>query len=102
MIVTGLDLKVLRRLAGEGLDVISRVPGAADSGIEQEADQAQLRLGVHRQEVARYGINVKDVQEWPDRIRKVTAGEVKAVAARYLVFDHSTTGYLLPQQQAGN
>ncbi|MDX8482395.1 pitrilysin family protein [Mesorhizobium sp. VK24D] len=48
------------------------------------------------------GGNVKDVQEWPDRIRKVTAGEVKAAAARYLVLDRSTTGYLLPQQQAGN
>ncbi|WP_430682400.1 M16 family metallopeptidase [Mesorhizobium australafricanum] len=48
------------------------------------------------------GGNVKDVQEWPDRIRKVTAEEVKAAAARYLVLDHSTTGYLLPQQQAGN
>ncbi|CDX53245.1 hypothetical protein MPL3365_170341 [Mesorhizobium plurifarium] len=24
------------------------------------------------------------------------------MAARYLVLDHSTTGYLLPQQQAGN
>ncbi|MET3522769.1 M16 family metallopeptidase [Mesorhizobium abyssinicae] len=46
--------------------------------------------------------NVQDVLEWPDRIRKVTADEVKAVAARYLVLDHSTTGYLLPQQQAGN
>lgn len=48
------------------------------------------------------GGNVKDVLEWPDRIRKVTADEVKAVAARYLVLDHSTTGYLLPQRQAGN
>lgn len=48
------------------------------------------------------GGNVRDVQEWPDRIRKVTADEVKAVAARYLVLDHSTTGYLLPQTQAGN
>jgi zinc protease len=48
------------------------------------------------------GGNVKDVQEWPDRIRKVTADQVKAAAARYLVLDHSTTGYLLPQQQAGN
>ncbi|TGQ52121.1 insulinase family protein [Mesorhizobium sp. M1C.F.Ca.ET.193.01.1.1] len=47
------------------------------------------------------GGNVKDVEEWPDRIRKVTAAEVKA-AARYLVLDRSTTGYLLPQQQAGN
>ncbi|TIN53130.1 MAG: insulinase family protein, partial [Mesorhizobium sp.] len=48
------------------------------------------------------GGNVKDVEEWPDRIRKVTAAEVKAAAARYLVLDRSTTGYLLPQQQAGN
>ncbi|MBW8909344.1 MAG: insulinase family protein [Mesorhizobium sp.] len=47
------------------------------------------------------GGNVKDVLEWPDRIRKVTAAEVKA-AARYLVLDRSTTGYLLPQQQAEN
>lgn len=48
------------------------------------------------------GGKVKDIEEWPDRIRKVTADEVKAVAVRYLVLDHSTTGYLLPQQQAGN
>ncbi|MBA1143289.1 M16 family metallopeptidase [Mesorhizobium neociceri] len=48
------------------------------------------------------GGNVRDVEEWPDRIRKVTADEIKAVAARYLLLDRSTTGYLLPQQQAGN
>ncbi|UDL91320.1 insulinase family protein [Mesorhizobium sp. PAMC28654] len=48
------------------------------------------------------GGNVQDVQQWPDRIRKVTADEVKAVAVRYLILDHSTTGYLLPQTQAGN
>ncbi|WP_292236709.1 pitrilysin family protein, partial [Mesorhizobium sp.] len=29
------------------------------------------------------GGNVKDVEEWPDRIRKVTADQVKQVAARY-------------------
>ncbi len=46
--------------------------------------------------------NVQDVQQWPDRIRKVTADEVKAAATRYLVLARSTSGYLLPQQQAGN
>ncbi|RUX98312.1 insulinase family protein, partial [Mesorhizobium sp. M7A.F.Ca.CA.004.04.1.1] len=45
---------------------------------------------------------VQDVQQWTDRIRKVTTDEVKAVAAHYLVLARSTTGYLLPQQQAGN
>lgn len=48
------------------------------------------------------GGNVRDIEEWPDRIRKVTADEIRAVAARYLLLDRSTTGYLLPQQQAGN
>ncbi|MER8766513.1 MULTISPECIES: pitrilysin family protein [unclassified Mesorhizobium] len=48
------------------------------------------------------GGNVQDVQQWPDRIRKVTADQVKEVAARYLNLDHATTGYLLPETQAGN
>jgi zinc protease len=48
------------------------------------------------------GGNVQDILEWPDRIRKVTADEVRDVAARYLGLDHSTTGYLLPQIQAEN
>ena len=39
------------------------MPGAADTGIEQEEDQAQLRLELDRQAIARYGINVRDVQD---------------------------------------
>lgn len=54
---------MLRRLAGETLDVIRSVPGAADTSIEQEADQAQLRLAVDRAVLARYGLNITDVQE---------------------------------------
>jgi cobalt-zinc-cadmium resistance protein CzcA len=39
------------------------VPGAADTAIEQESDQTQLRISVDRQAIARYGINVSDVQD---------------------------------------
>ncbi len=46
------------------------------------------------------GGSVHDVEEWPERIRKVTADEVEAVAARYLGMDRATTGYLLPPAQA--
>ncbi|TIN58974.1 MAG: insulinase family protein, partial [Mesorhizobium sp.] len=45
------------------------------------------------------GGTVKDVEERPNRIRKVTPEQIKAVAARYLAFDRSTTGYLLPKTQ---
>ncbi len=63
VIITGPDLKVLRRLGGEALDVLKTVPGAADTGIEQEDDQAQLRIRIDRQAVARFGLNVRDVQD---------------------------------------
>ena len=63
VIIAGPDLGELRRLAGQTLDVLRQVRGAADTGIEQEEDQAQLRIRVDREAVARYGINVRDVEE---------------------------------------
>lgn len=48
------------------------------------------------------GGTVQDLQEWPDRIAKVTPEQVKAAAARYLLPSRSTTGYLLPQAKGGN
>ena len=46
--------------------MLRRIPGAADTSIEQEGDQAQLRIVIDRLQVARYGINVSDVQDVVD------------------------------------
>jgi len=43
--------------------MIRTVPGAADSALEQEADQAQLRILIKRPQVARFGINVEEIQQ---------------------------------------
>ncbi|MBZ9852469.1 insulinase family protein [Mesorhizobium sp. CA13] len=64
-------------------------------------DKQDSMANIYGAELATGG-NVQDIEQWPERIRKITAGEIKAVAARYLVLAHATTGYLLPQQQAGN
>ena len=48
------------------------------------------------------GATVKDVAAWPDRIKAVTADQVKAVAAKYLNPDHSVAGYLLPPAPVQN
>jgi len=61
VIITGSDLTELRRLAARTLVIIRAVPGAADTAIEQESDQAQLRILIDRQKLARYGINVEDI-----------------------------------------
>jgi cobalt-zinc-cadmium resistance protein CzcA len=63
VIITGPDLQELRQLGRQTLAVLKTVPGAADTGIEQEEDQAQLRIRIDRQAVARYGLNVRDVQD---------------------------------------
>lgn len=63
VIISGGDLKKLRELARRALALMRQVSGAADASIEQEDEQAQLRIRVKRDEVARYGINVSDVQD---------------------------------------
>jgi len=63
VILSGPDLGILRAKARQVLEVMREIPGAADTAIEQEADQAQVRIVVDRQELARHGINVKDVQD---------------------------------------
>lgn len=63
VILRGRDLAVLRPLAERTLALIRQVPGAADTGIEQEPEQPQVRISISRQAVARYGINVQDVQD---------------------------------------
>ena len=63
VILSGPDLSELRRLAAQTLDIVKQVPGAADYAIEQEADQAQLRISLDRQQLARYGLNVDDIQQ---------------------------------------
>lgn len=61
VIVRGSDLVELRKLAEQTLDVIRKVPGAADSSIEQESDQPGLRIQIDRARISRYGLNVDDL-----------------------------------------
>src|SRR5215831_4255897 len=63
VIISGPDLRRLRDLADQSLTVLRSVPGAADTFLEQEGEQAQLRIAIDRKSVARYGLNVHDVQD---------------------------------------
>jgi cobalt-zinc-cadmium resistance protein CzcA len=63
VIISGYDLRRLRESANQTLGLLRQIRGAADTSIEQEDEQAQLRASINRGEVARYGINVSDVQD---------------------------------------
>lgn len=48
------------------------------------------------------GSSVQDIAEWPGRIKKVTAQQIQAVAAKYLKTDTSVASYLLPPAKVQN
>lgn len=43
------------------------------------------------------GQTIKDIQEWPDRIKAVKVQDIQDVAKRYLVDSRSVTSYLMPE-----
>jgi cobalt-zinc-cadmium resistance protein CzcA len=68
----GDDLDTLKAKAEEIAAVVRTVRGAADVQVDQVAGTPQLLIRIDRQAIARYGINVSDVQEV---IRAAIGGE---------------------------
>jgi len=68
----GDDLDILKEKAAEISRIIQDVPGAADVQPDQISGMPQLLIRVDRQAIARYGINVEDVQT---TIRAAVGGE---------------------------
>lgn len=59
----GDDLDRLREKADEIAKIMSTVKGTADLRVEQVSGQPYLHIEIDRQAIARYGINVSDVQD---------------------------------------
>lgn len=73
-LLSGVKAQLAIQLFGDDLDqlvakadqiqrVVSAIPGAADVQTEQVTGQPQLQIRIDRAAIARYGINVEDVQE---------------------------------------
>jgi len=59
----GEDLRVLEEKADEIVSVMRRIPGIEDLGLFRVLGQPNLNLVVDRQQAARFGINVGDIQD---------------------------------------
>jgi cobalt-zinc-cadmium resistance protein CzcA len=61
--VFGDDLAELKRISEEVARITSTVPGAIDLRVERLSGQQTLTIEIDRQSIARYGINVSDVND---------------------------------------
>jgi heavy metal efflux system protein len=59
----GDDMELLAQHGAEIARVVSAVPGAADVSVETTEGLPVLEINIRRDEIARYGINVADVQQ---------------------------------------
>lgn len=71
--IFGPDLEVLKRFADRVAPAMQAVEGAVDVKVEQISGMNQLNLIIDRNAVARYGINVADVNE---AIETAVAGKI--------------------------
>lgn len=70
--IFGADMDTLKEKAAEIEAVIREIPGAADVQKDQVTGTPQLLIRIDRQAIARYGVNVEDVQ---GVIRTAVGGE---------------------------
>ena len=63
IVLFGDDLTQLVESGEQIQRVVSAIPGAADVQTEQVGGQPQLQIRINRDAIARYGVNVDDVQE---------------------------------------
>lgn len=61
--IFGEDLDVLREEADKAARILSKVDGAADVNVEKVSGLAYLEIEADRAQLARYGINVADLNE---------------------------------------
>jgi cobalt-zinc-cadmium resistance protein CzcA len=60
--IFGDDLDVLKQRAEAVARVLGKVPGATDINVEKVSGLAYLQIEIDRDKIARYGINVADIQ----------------------------------------
>lgn len=72
----GEDMDVLYKTALEAAKYVEKVPGASDVLVEQTMGLPQLLVNYDRSKIARYGIDIKELN---DIIRTAYAGEVAGV-----------------------
>ncbi|HOQ44993.1 MAG TPA: CusA/CzcA family heavy metal efflux RND transporter [Bryobacteraceae bacterium] len=61
--IFGDDLELMREKAEQVARILSGVPGAADTRVQQVSGLPVLQIKIDRDKIARYGINVSDVQQ---------------------------------------
>ncbi len=85
--IYGEDFDVLKEKSRNIKDVLDSLRGAADVQVEQFTGQNHIRIALQRDRIARYGINISDIQETiMAAVGGLTVGEVYEGQKKFTIF----------------
>ncbi len=85
--IYGEDFSVLQEKSTQIKDIISTIKGATDVQIEQFTGQNQLQIILNRENIARYGVHIEDVQETVEAaLGGVTLGQIYEGNRKFDIF----------------
>ena len=83
----GEDFDVLRDVSGQIEEVLHETPGAVDVQVEQFTGQNQIQIRLHRDAIARYGLDVGTIQETIEAaVGGIVVGKVYEEQRRFDIF----------------
>jgi cobalt-zinc-cadmium resistance protein CzcA len=85
--VYGRDFDILKEKSIEIKDIISEIKGAANIQVEQFTGQNHIQVVLSREQIARYGINISDIQDTiKAAVGGITVGQVFEGQRRFDIF----------------
>ena len=83
----GEDFDILKDKATQIKDQLATVTGASDVQVEQFTGQNHIQIVLDRSQIARYGVNIQDVQETIEAaVGGITLGQVYEEQKRFDIF----------------
>lgn len=85
--VYGRDFDILKEKSIEIKDTVSEIKGAANVQVEQFTGQNHIQIVLSREQIARYGINISDIQDTiKAAVGGITVGQVFEGQRRFDIF----------------
>jgi cobalt-zinc-cadmium resistance protein CzcA len=101
--IYGENFDTLQETAVQVKDQIAAVEGATDVQVEQFTGQNHIQINLHRNNIARYGVNILDVQKTIEAaIGGIVLGQIYEEQKRFDIFLRFESAYRGDVEQIGN
>jgi cobalt-zinc-cadmium resistance protein CzcA len=101
--IYGEDFDTLKETAIQVKDLIASLEGAADVQVEQFTGQNHIQIFLQRDKIARYGVNIQDVQETIEAaVGGIILGQIYEEQKRFDIFLRFESEFRGDIEQIGN